>query len=90
MIERIKTAIEHYGLTAEDLFSTTKRMGRLPKAEGSTPASKVKVAKKKTASIAKYADDAGHSWTGHGKRSGWFKAALESGKTADDLLIKKA
>lgn len=89
VIERIKAAIEHYGLTADDLFSTKKRMGRPPKAEGAASTSKVKVAKKKTASVAKYADEAGHTWTGHGKRPGWFIAALESGKAADDLLVKK-
>lgn len=90
VIERIKTAIEHYGLTPEDLFTTKKRMGRPPKVEGAAPTTKVKVAKKKVASVAKYADDAGNSWTGHGKRPGWFKTALEHGKTADDLLIKNA
>ncbi len=38
----------------------------------------------------KYADDQGHTWTGVGKRPGWFLAALESGKTAEDLLVSSA
>nr|WP_315232909.1 H-NS family nucleoid-associated regulatory protein [uncultured Albidiferax sp.] len=45
-------------------------------------------AKKKTERVIKYKDEAGNSWTGHGKRPGWFKAALEGGKTAADLLVK--
>jgi DNA-binding protein H-NS len=36
----------------------------------------------------KFADKQGHTWTGRGKRPGWYLAALESGLTADDLLVK--
>jgi DNA-binding protein H-NS len=36
----------------------------------------------------KFADNQGHTWTGRGKRPGWYLAALESGLTADDLLVK--
>jgi DNA-binding protein H-NS len=38
---------------------------------------------------AKYQDEAGHQWSGIGKRPNWFKAALASGKTAADLLVQK-
>ena len=90
VIERIKTAIDFYGLTPADLFETktnavsTGKRKSVAGAQSKAAASK----KEKTKSVAKYKDDAGNAWTGHGKRPGWFKAALESGKTAEDLLIK--
>lgn len=37
-------------------------------------------------SAVRYADDAGHSWTGRGPRPGWLKAALSEGKALDDFL----
>ena len=36
----------------------------------------------------KFKDDQGDAWSGRGPRPGWFKAALEAGKSADDLLAK--
>ena len=84
VIERIKTAIDFYGLTPADLFESKAPAASTGKRKSIAVASK----KEKTKSVAKYKDDAGNAWTGHGKRPGWFKAALESGKTAEDLLIK--
>jgi DNA-binding protein H-NS len=40
--------------------------------------------------VIKYADGQGHTWTGVGKRPGWYLAALEAGRTAEDLLVKAA
>jgi DNA-binding protein H-NS len=82
VIIRIKSAIEHYGLTARDLGLSTRRAG----------ASTGRVAHKAMTREAvrkpvpvKYRDEEGHTWTGRGKRPNWFKAALESGKTPEDL-----
>ena len=87
VIARIKEAIEHYGLTAADLgFSghATKTV----KASGKIAVKKTrKKAAKKPASVIRYRDEAGHSWTGHGKRPGWFLAALESGTKPEDLKV---
>ena len=83
VIERIQSAIAFYGLTVDDLFGAkpaAKTRGRR-KAAGSA-------AKPKAERVIKYQDGAGNKWTGHGKRPGWFKAALESGKTHEDLLLK--
>jgi DNA-binding protein H-NS len=108
VIGRIKTAIEFYGLTADDLFGSspqvprppksvgTKRMGRPPNQDGAKPklgrpakAIEAKTpAAKKPALPPKYQDDAGNSWSGHGKRPNWFKSALENGKAAEELLVK--
>lgn len=88
VVERIKTAIDFYGLTPADLFETKAHAASTGKRKSGAQSSAVASKKEKTKSVAKYKDDAGNAWTGHGKRPGWFKAALESGKTAEDLLVK--
>jgi DNA-binding protein H-NS len=93
LVALIKSGIELYGLTAEELGL----------AAGAKPAKKAKVAKKavvspkaKTAApssavtAAKYTDGAGHSWSGRGPRPGWVKAAIDAGQTLDDLLANAA
>jgi len=80
VVARIQAAIAHYGLTADVLFG--------PKAAKKPRASPKAVAKKAPAA-AKYQDDTGRTWSGHGKRPNWFKDAITGGKTAEDLLIKK-
>lgn len=79
VIARIKEAIAHYGLTAADLGLAGAKRG--PK-----PGAKRAAAKKKPAAKAKYRDDQGRSWTGHGRRPQWFVDALAAGKTLEDLL----
>ena len=89
VIERIKEAIEHYGLTAADLGLSgraTKSVNATDKVTGKMTRKK---AAKKPANVIRYRDEAGHAWTGHGKRPGWFLAALESGKKAQDLEVKQ-
>lgn len=88
VITRIRQAIDHYGLTASDLGLgiSRARRGRPPgKPAVRKPA---KRAKASTAGVIKYRDDAGNSWTGHGRSPTWYKSALESGKTPEDLLVK--
>lgn len=85
VVARIKEAIAHYGLTPEDLFGSTPAKGR---GKAATAKRAGKPAAKKSAGAPKYRDDAGNTWTGHGKRPNWFKAALAAGKTAADLEIK--
>ncbi len=88
VVKRIKEAIAVYGLTAADLGlagssagakrSVIKRKGRALSKAG------------KKASVPgkpKYRDDAGHAWSGKGPRPGWLRAALESGKTLEDLTV---
>jgi DNA-binding protein H-NS len=84
IIERIKVAIAELGLTPDELFGAapapskvSRRMGRPPKA-----------APKKRSSAPKYTDGAGKTWTGTGKRPGWYVEGLASGKSAEDMLIK--
>lgn len=103
VIERIRVAVGHYGLTADDIFGKTRANPAAPTqpetgraAKRKAPKAKVKAKSAKSAKSAKaakpanppkYGDSAGHTWTGNGQRPGWFKEALANGKTADDLLI---
>jgi DNA-binding protein H-NS len=86
VIARIRTAIDYYGLTAEDLgLAGTGARGSLPKAAQRTSARK-SLAVGKSRPV-KFRDEAGNTWSGRGKRPNWFKAALESGKSAEDLKV---
>lgn len=85
VIERIKEAIAFYDLSAAQLgFGAGAKAGR-----------KTRVAKRgrkptggrKSASKVKYRDEAGNSWSGHGRRPRWFLDALASGKSAQDLMV---
>ena len=91
VIERIREAIEHYGLTAADLglSGPAAKGGKAAEATGQVVARKRrKKAAKKPGGVIRYRDEAGNAWTGHGKRPRWFLAALESGKTPDSLEVK--
>lgn len=95
VVARIQAAIAHYGLTPADLFGKTAGpVRRQPAARTAAKADKAPKAPKapkaaRAPSPAKYQDDAGHQWSGVGKRPNWFKAALADGKTAEDLLVNK-
>lgn len=85
VIERIRQAIEFYALTTDDLFGAkVTKAGRL---KGTAKDAGKKVAAKKI-SQAKFKDpNSNKTWTGHGKRPGWFVEAVASGKTPEDLVI---
>nr|WP_297532030.1 H-NS histone family protein [uncultured Roseateles sp.] len=93
VVERIREAIDHYGLTPEELFGTgaTKPAGRGRAAKvakaGKAAAGPRKAKAPRSAGAPKYHDGAGRTWTGVGKRPNWFKDALAAGKTAEELLI---
>ena len=83
VIERIKEAIAHYGFTAADLGLSGRAANKVK-----APAKRGrKKAAKKPGGVIRFRDEAGHTWTGHGKRPRWYLVALESGKTPEDLEI---
>ncbi|MBB3291674.1 DNA-binding protein H-NS [Mitsuaria sp. BK045] len=90
VVARIKEAIEHYGLTPKDLFSSAPRAKAAAEAPVKKARRKRAATGKRGAGVPKYADPSGSgkTWTGQGKRPGWYVAALDGGKTAEDLLIK--
>jgi len=89
VVSRIRDAVNHYGLTAEDL-------GLAPQApraarSGARPAAKKGrkgAAAKPPARAVKFRDEAGHTWGGIGKRPQWLRDALAAGKTLDDFAVK--
>ncbi|SEB24481.1 H-NS family nucleoid-associated regulatory protein [Variovorax sp. YR216] len=82
VISRIKVAIDHYGLTAEQLG-----FGSVP---GATKPTQSKVQKEKTATRVKLSDGSGNSWSGMGKRPNWLREALAAGRSIDEFLTDKA
>jgi DNA-binding protein H-NS len=76
VIGRMKEAIAVYGITAADLFG----------AKGAKAAS----GKGSRHGAAKYADGAGNSWVGMGKRPQWLRDALAAGKSLQDFAIDGA
>jgi DNA-binding protein H-NS len=88
VVDRIKEAIAHYGITTDDLFGGSPAKAtrkRAAKVESKTR----KPAAKKAGGVAKYTDGAGRTWSGVGKRPNWFKDAIAAGKTAEDLLVSR-
>ena len=81
VVERIKTAIEHYGLTAEQLglarATSSPRKGSRTGASGS--------ASRSALTQAKYADGQGNVWGGRGPRPHWLRDALAAGKSLEDF-----
>ena len=89
VVARIQEAITHYGITTDMLFGPKAVVVKTAARKGTVKAA-AKSAVKKAPAPAKYQDGAGQTWSGHGKRPNWYKDAIASGKTADDLLIKTA
>jgi len=88
VLRRIKEAVAVYGFTAADLGvdAVSSRVAVVKKSgDRSTRKTKSSVAK---ASMPKFKDADGNVWSGRGPRPIWFKAALEAGKSTEDLLIK--
>ena len=83
VITRIREAIEYYGLTASDLGLGAR--GTAAAKGPRKPGRKASTRKARPPSPVKYRDEAGNTWSGRGKRPQWFKSALESGKTLEDL-----
>ena len=82
VVARIREAIAHYDLSVKDLF------GRRPASAGRGKARKSPGnAAGKKAGVIRFRDADGNSWAGRGKRPNWFKAAIASGATPEDLAV---
>lgn len=85
VVQRIKVAIEHYGLTAEQLgyaggkASSATPKKDLPKKAGS--ASQI-------ASSAAYGDGNGNVWGGRGPRPRWLRDAIAAGRSLEEFATK--
>ena len=97
VIKRIRTAIEHYELTPQDLFGSaavraTKRPpGKRSSAKDAAPesrAAKPRKAGRRTPVAVKFRDDEGNTWTGRGSRPRWLVAYLKSGRKIADFAVE--
>lgn len=90
VVARIKDAIAHYGLTAEDLGFGAKRQTTQRKATGKATPKKAdqrgKSAKPRKARSS--FSDGASTWSGMGPKPKWFKEALAAGKSLEDLTVK--
>lgn len=88
VVERIKTAIAHYGLSPEQLFGASNAVAR--KATSSSSKAAGKRSSAKGSPTAAYSDGAGNSWGGRGPRPRWLRDALAAGKTLDEFATSSA
>lgn len=98
VIERIKTAISHYGLTAEQLGFGPKTGGSV---SASTPSpssasvdkaatKKVVTSKSKSKGNPQFSDESGNVWGGRGPRPAWLREALLAGHDINEFRIGKS
>jgi len=86
VVERIKTAIAHYELTAEDLFGG-RQSKRSPGSNGMAKPSGGAALKGKKVPI-KYRDENGNTWTSRGSQPKWLVAAPARGKKIEEFLVR--
>lgn len=80
VVERIRVAIAHYGLTAEQLG-----LGSIPGAKKATTARALPVS-----ASAKYGDGQGNGWSGRGPRPRWLRDALDAGRSLAEFTAGAA
>lgn len=78
VIDRIKVAIAHYGLTADQLGFSNKPP---------SPQARVANQGKQNARAAQFADSNGNEWSGRGPRPRWLRDALSAGRSLEDFKI---
>lgn len=95
VIDRIKEAIKHYGLTAEQLgFGAKTSASAVSSATTptSTPAAKQAskpVAKSTGKGKPQFSDESGNVWGGRGPRPAWLREALQAGRDINEFRIGK-
>jgi DNA-binding protein H-NS len=76
VIERIKVAIENYGLTRSELF-------------GNGVSNHGSMSKSKIDTTPRFGDSAGNTWVGRGPRPQWLRDALAGGRELADFAIDR-
>jgi len=85
VVARIKEAIQHYELTAEDLFggrgskATSKGKQKVVSSKNGMKGKKVPI---------KYRDENGNTWSARGSQPKWLAAALAGGRKLEEFLVK--
>jgi len=88
VIERIREAIDFYGLTAADLGLGRAKPGRKPGTVAASQRAVRRTARKGSKVAAKYRDANGNTWAGCGKRPVWLREALAAGRTLEEFAVK--
>lgn len=78
VIKKIRVAIDHYGLTSEDLGFKVPRGVRVARVAT------------KAASGTQYGDEQGNTWGGRGPRPHWLRDALSQGRTLEEFVLGAA
>ncbi|WP_076999117.1 H-NS family nucleoid-associated regulatory protein [Variovorax sp. KK3] len=81
VVERIKVAIAHYGLTADQLGLVSTRPSSRATGQATRNTS--------VSTVVKFSDGNGNSWSGRGPRPLWLRNALQSGRTLDEFASAK-
>lgn len=79
VVARIKVAISHYGLTAQQLGLA-----------GRSAAAKSGSGRKASTRSTKYSDGLGNAWSGRGPRPHWLRDAINAGRTLEEFLTGDA
>jgi DNA-binding protein H-NS len=91
VIARIREDISQYQLTAADLgfedASTPAKQRKTP-AKPVTRKAGQSAGRNKSKGVTRFRDAEGRTWTGHGRAPTWFKEALSSGTTREELEVK--
>lgn len=81
VISRILDAIQFYEIQPDELFSPKKQKRAVFPAPKKT---------KQRPGVARYGDGNGNTWTGRGRKPGWFVTAIAAGATRESLELAPA
>lgn len=89
VVARIREAIDHYGLTAADLFGagSTRRRSNADAAPRRSAAGSAKARRSGGKVAIKYRDSEGNAWSGRGSQPRWLVAALAEGHKLEEFLV---
>lgn len=87
VVDRIKVAIAHYGLTAAHLGLDSVSAGAKAARASISKASK---GPKSSKSRAAFGDGSGNVWSGRGPRPRWLREALAAGRSLEEFRVGTA
>jgi DNA-binding protein H-NS len=83
VVDRIKVAIAHYGLTAAHL-------GLAPGGRAANSKATAKSPRKSKSTTAAFSDGSGNTWSGRGPRPHWLRDAIAAGRSIDEFRVGAA
>jgi DNA-binding protein H-NS len=89
VVQRIKEAIAHYGLTPDDLFNGHGRRPNQRTIAAMTEAREMaKTPSKKATKRTIYRDPkTGATWNGNGRRPSWIVALMDAGRDKEEFRV---